>query len=132
MRITGPSLPIERALFAVLPKTAAFIVAEETKPTIGPAMTQPATSVQMLVALAAAIPDIDRRRKLAASTEKGLDALERLHREIQIGSSKAETLREIADWSTSIAATGDIEIASILKEVELRVLVELAKHDVQI
>jgi hypothetical protein len=101
-------------------------------PMQGAGATQPTPSVAMLVTLAAADPAIDRRRKQAAEAQRGVDALERLHREVLAGTPSVERLREIVEWSQSFEMPGDQPVlASILKDIDLRVRVELAKYDIE-
>ncbi|AQR75770.1 flagellar trans-acting factor FliX [Sphingomonas sp. LM7] len=128
-----------RSLLAALPKAApGFPVAEEEiaarqmpVPVQGSAANQPVPSVAMLVTLAAADPAIERRRKQAIDAERGVDALDKLHKELAAGTPSVERLQEIVEWSENIEASDDPVLQSILSEIELRVRVELAKVDVQ-
>jgi len=89
---------------------------------------QPPTSVAMLVALAATDPVAERRRK-AAATDRGLSLLEALRDELELGLASPEQLHQLADWVGGFAIPDDPELATLAREVELRVRVELAKHD---
>jgi hypothetical protein len=142
MRIVGPVLPLQRLLATALPK-AARMAADMVQPNLAPAAAsmaaaQSTTSVQMLVALAAIDPAVQRRRQVAAAADKGLRALERLHAELATGQPGVARLREIAEWSHALNVPDDIPgddtaaARQILKDVELRVLVELAKHETRI
>ena len=138
MRIDSLSPILARTLLGALPKVEPGFPlgraegnAAEVLPTPDPGTAHPTTSVAMLVTLAAADPAIERRRKAAVQAEKGVDALDRLHREMVAGTPNVERLREIADWSQSFDVPDEPQLASILAEIDLRVRVELAKHDVQ-
>lgn len=141
MRIEGPNLPIGPALLAAL---AAKSAAGEAKAALadppappaapiqgtGTQMPSPATSVAMLVTLAAVDPPADRRRRAITQASRGLDQLERLRDELETGLASPERLHEMAQWSRSFAAPDSPEIAELAREIELRVRVELAKHDI--
>ncbi len=92
-------------------------------------IAQPATSVQMLVALAAIDPAVERRRKQAVEAERGLTLLDRLDREVAAGAPPAEALEALADWTRGFTLPDDPQLAEIARAVDLRVRVELARHD---
>lgn len=90
-----------------------------------PTTAVPAGSVAMLVALAS------QQRSLNASTaarraSRGLDELARLHRGICAGASPPEAFDRLRDW---VGEQGEAEgeLGALLLEIELRVLVEIAK-----
>jgi hypothetical protein len=91
----------------------------------------PTPSVEMLVTLSAANPGIERRRRLAQEAGRGIDALDRLHKELVAGIVGPARLQEIAEWSHSFETPDDPVLASLLSDIDLRVRVELAKHDIQ-
>lgn len=132
MRITGLTDPrlaaVQRLALAALPKMVTAVVEAviPTAPLVPPAQSQ--TSVAMLVAIAAADPE-ERRRRVAAAAAKGLTALERLHEELRVGRPGVVRLREIATWMDNHESPVDRDGAALLNEVELRVLVELAKAE---
>ena len=136
MRIDNLTPLMARSLLAALPKAASgFAVAEEQTaarptPMQGAGTNQPVPSVAMLVTLAAADPAIERRRKQAVHAERGIDVLDRLHKELAAGTPSVERLREIVEWSENFETSDDPVLASILSDIELRVRVELAKIDV--
>ena len=136
MRIDNLTPLMARSLLAALPKAApGFPVAEEQAaarptPMQGAGTNQPVPSVAMLVTLAAADPAIERRRKQAVHAERGLDALDRLHKELAAGTPSVERLREIVEWSENFETSEDPVLAGILSDIEVRVRVELAKIDV--
>ena len=94
-----------------------------------PAQQQPspATSVQMLVALAAAEPTKERRRKLAEQADRGLSLLERLHAQMVAGAPEPEKVQELLDWAKTFEVPDEPELAALANEIEVRVKVELAK-----
>lgn len=89
----------------------------------------PSTSVQMLVALAAAETDRDRRRRVAHSTEQGLAALEALYHASIAQPLPLERLEALRDWAERHAAPDEPRLHALARDVELRVRVELAKYD---
>lgn len=137
MRIEGLSTILIRGAFAALPKVVpGFSIVEDgtrgvPQPAVPAPGAQPMPSVQMLVALAAGDPGVERRRKQAVDAERGVDALDRLHREVLAGTPSVERLQEIAEWSQSFATPDDPVLKGIMSEIDLRVRVELAKFDVQ-
>jgi len=139
VRIENLSPMLARSVTAALPKAVPGFSAAEGEAARGavpqPAVNGPqgvtAPSVQMLVALAAADPEMDRRRRVAKDAERGIDALERLHDALRAGVAPVERLREIAEWSQSFDTPDDPALAQLLSEIDLRVRVELAKYDVR-
>ena len=131
MRITGISAPVQNLLLVALPKVAEFAVTDppvQRSPPPAP-VAQP-VSVEMMVTLAASEPAIDRRRRIATVADRGLRALERLNEELLAGLPAVERLQEVAAWSEALDDPQDPALGEILKEIELRVRVELAKHDI--
>ncbi|MEG3144351.1 flagellar assembly protein FliX [Sphingomonas sp. RT2P30] len=131
MRITGLSAPVQNMLLAALPKVAEFAVSDP--PVLQPPPPSPPAqpvSVEMLVTLAASEPAIDRRRRIAIVADRGLTALERLNEELLAGLPAVERLQEIAAWTGTVSDPEDPVMGAILKEIELRMRVELAKHDI--
>lgn len=93
------------------------------------AVPHPATSVQMLVTLAAADPIAERRRKAVAQADRGLAQLETLRDELATGLASPERLRALAGWAETFTIPDDPQLAELAREIELRVRVEIAKHD---
>lgn len=133
MRITGLAAPLQTMLLAALPKVgAAFTAAAEPQTPMAPPaapLGQP-VSVEMLVALAASESPIDRRRRVATQADRGLRALERLDAEMLAGLPAVERLQELAALGPSLGEPQDPALATLLQEIELRMRVELAKHDI--
>lgn len=130
MRITANPALVANLLQTALPKAAEFAVAEKAAVLPAPAtpVAQP-VSVEMLVTLATAEPSIERRRRVAADAERGLRALESLDRALAAGLPPVERLEEVAAWAAEEHAPQDPELATLLKDIELRVRIELAKHE---
>jgi hypothetical protein len=137
VRIENLSPILARSLLAALPKVAPGFprIGEEPRTQPMPHLSGPGAvptpSVEMLVTLSAANPGIERRRKLAEDAGRGLDALDRLHKELVSGVASPERLQQIAEWSHSFETPDDPVLAQLLSDIDLRVRVELAKHDVQ-
>lgn len=146
MRIDGPNPLLGPALLAALAAKDEAFGSEKgladqklTPPPLpaaptaaGTAIPLPATSVAMLVTLAAVDKPGERRRRAIAQAETGLDQLERLRDELATGTPTPERLRALAEWSQGFTVPDDPELAGIAREIELRVRVELAKHDVSL
>jgi len=135
MRIEGLSQMMVRSLMAALPKDApAFPLAEGEGPVRPlPTGTAPMVpNVEMLVALAANTPSVERRRQMAERAAKGLDALERLHAELLSGTPSVEALQAVVEWSQSGETPDDPVLAQLLGDIDVRVRVELAKLDIEI
>lgn len=130
MRITANPALVANLLLTALPKAAEFAMAEKV-----PVPTSPVTpvaqpvSVEMLVTLATVEPTIERRRRIAADADRGLRALERLDQALAAGLPPVERLEEVAAWAAGQHAPQDPELAAIFKDIELRVRIELAKHE---
>jgi hypothetical protein len=137
VRIDSLSPLLARSLLAALPKVAPGFprIGEEPHlqpmPNMGGPGAVPTPSVEMLVTLSAANPGIERRRRLAQEAGRGIDALDRLHKELVAGIVGPARLQEIAEWSHSFETPDDPVLASLLSDIDLRVRVELAKHDIQ-
>ena len=137
LQINGLPPLLGQALLAALPKAAeGFRIATAgpegpPQPTPSP-MTLPATSVQMLVALAATEPNVERRRRQAVQADRGLSVLEQLHAELLVGAPSRERLNELVEWAESFETSDQPELASLARDVELRVRVEIAKFDQQV
>lgn len=132
MRITGNIDPrlaaIQRMTLAALPKMVTAAVEIVAPASRAAPVVQSQTSVAMLVAIAATDPEA-RRRRVVADVARGLGGLERLHEQLRIGDPGAVRLREIAAWMDHHEVPEDEAAVALLREVELRVLVELAKAE---
>lgn len=133
MRVEGVSLPVQ-ALLAALPRaTGAFRPADAApsaqEQPVPPRPLQAATSVQMLVALAATDPPRDHRRRVVAEIDRGLGLLERFHVASANGPVAPAMLAELAAWVETVSLPDDPQAAAIARDVELRVRVELARYE---
>lgn len=138
MRIDGTQ-PITAALLnAALGKRTPFEADKDAQAAAEPnarganaVAAMPTTSVEMLVALAAAETPADRRRRIAASTERGVTLLERLRDELAAGEPSVERLHDLAAWAETFSAPDEPQLAELARDIELRVRVELAKLDMR-
>lgn len=131
MRITGLTAPIQTLLLGALPKAAPFAVPDAAMPQVSlPAPIALSVSVEMMVALAAAERPVESRRRAVRVAERGIGALERLDTALLAGLPAVERLREVAAWSQSLGEPEDAALRELFKDIELRVRVELAKHDI--
>lgn len=138
MRIDSLSPMMARNLLAALPKSVPSLASRLEDqasalphPLPAPGATPP-TSVQMLVAIAANNPVVERRRKQARDAERGIDALDRLHKELVAGTPNVARLREIVEWSQTLPTPVEPELAALMRDIDVRVRVELAKLDIQV
>ena len=134
MRIEGPSALLQ-ALLAAGPAASratsmAFQPAVPSPSTpLAPAMgTGPVASVAMLVTLAAVEVPADRRAEQLRSAAEGLDVLAGLHHDLIAGHRGAQPLSALREWARRRQRGADTELDAVLDEVELRILVELAKR----
>lgn len=121
--LASPAKPPSAVPFAPEPAAQPALA----HPTIG----NPTQSVQMLVTLAAAAmpPELERRRRITKQAQKGLDALEMLQAALVIGVSPAEPVRELRSWMEELTPSEDPALDALMNEIELRIQVELAKHE---
>ncbi len=137
MRIDNVAAVLRQALLAATAaKPAAGFRADPdtVRPAPPPAtvpIAPPTTSVAMLIAMAANDPVVEQRRKLAAEADRGLSLLERLHRDLATGEPTPERLEEMAAWVEGFTPPDDPALGPVAREIELRVRVELAKHDLR-
>lgn len=138
MRIAGIPPVLQQVLLAALPKAGDGFRSPIAAPETGTAQTAPvaipgpATSVQMLVTLAATEPVVERRRKAAEKSEAALSMLERLHSELVTGVPSVERLQELVEWAESHETPEDPVLAGLSREIEVRVRVEIAKLEMRV
>lgn len=131
MRIDPAAAALQSQLLGMLKgqgevKAPAFApeVPSPAAPPAAATVTVPNASLAMLVAAAAASPA--SKPAVLRKAERGIDALGRLHRLLQSGAPIEAALDELADWREG-AEVGEGEAGALLEEVEMRILVELAK-----
>lgn len=136
MRIESVSPIMTRSLLAGLPKLLSGLSLSDGPPTPHAAQVAtanvPMPTVQMLVVLAASDSGVERRRRMATGADKGLRLLESLHGELVAGVPSPGRLREIAAWAQAMETPEDPTLAAIMREIDVRVRVELAKFDVEV
>ncbi len=138
MRVDGVSLPVQMVLNALSKTDATFRAAlpkmempEAARQGQQPAPTlQAATTVQVLLA-AAASPETpqDKRRREARPAARGLEILDQLHAAEVKGLPQGDALAAMAQWAAAFELPDDPVLADLARDIELRVRVELAKHD---
>jgi len=137
MRIDNVAAVLRQALLTAMAAKPAGGFTGEADPVRAAAppatvpIAPPATSVAMLIAMAANDPVMEQRRKLAAEADRGLSLLERLHRDLAAGEPTPERLEEMAAWVEGFTPPDDPTLGAVAREIELRVRVELAKHDLR-
>lgn len=133
MRIEGTAALLQAMLGAQAPKRPEPVRFDTSAPPPpAPGQTPaglPVQSVAMLVTLAAAGPEPERRREMAREAEDGLNRLEALHRDLVAGVVAPARLRALRDWTRGRGKPTDPALAQLMDEIELRILVELAKRE---
>lgn len=109
-------------------KNEPFAVREDAAPQRAMKPVPPA-SVEMLIAVAAVEAPAEQRARTVRRANEGLDRLGRLRDAMLRGDLDAETLNGLASWVSRRGEQGDAGMQSLMEEIELRVLVELAKQD---
>jgi hypothetical protein len=101
----------------------------------GPARTSSASAVSSVTPLDAIIalqvddPLAQRRARQARRGRDVLDALEKLERGLLVGRAPAGLRAELEDLQNAALPTGDAGLDEILREIDTRLVVELAKLD---
>ncbi len=137
MRIEGLPLPIQTVLNALSKPDASFRLPGGAAPRMDVAATPPpapslqaATSVQVMIAAAALneTPQQIRKRE-AKRVDRGVSLLERLHQATLGGPPEPQVLEELAQWAEEFSLPDSPQLQSLARDVELRVKVELARHE---
>lgn len=138
MQIQGVSMPVQMVLNALSRADVALRLTLPAQDAAdAPPPPQPAgptlnatTSVHVLLAAATALETPrDKRRREARPAARGLDMLEQLHAAGVKGAPQGQMLDALAQWAAAFELPDDPELAEIARDIELRVRVELAKHD---
>tara|TARA_B100000678_G_scaffold289734_1_gene300982 strand:- start:582 stop:1001 length:420 start_codon:yes stop_codon:yes gene_type:complete len=136
MRIQGISLPVRAVLNALsrtdtsfrMPGTA--MAGTEAAPPPPSHPLQAATSVQVLVAAAAMNETPQQRREREAKRmDKGVRLLERLHAGTLRGAPEPQVLQELVEWAETFSVPENPQLQSLARDIEVRVKVELARHE---
>lgn len=135
MRIDGLSAILPRMLSLTTQKSAS---AETTAnaPDAGPVpsargdIANPAIgSVQMLVAMSTLAPAAERRRKAVANAAQGLSMLDRLRQSLATGKTGDMPLNDLHQWLEQRESSDNEELEALIRQIDLRVRVEIAKLD---
>jgi len=132
MQVQGPTSLLQLLLAQEAKRAIAAPFVAEPSPAPAPPQAHvavPTQSVQMLVTLATAMQEPERRRRAVREAEKALDALDMLQAALIIGVGAPESVQELEDWSRNRTRPADPALAEIMDEVDLRVQVELAKRE---
>jgi hypothetical protein len=105
-------------------------IEQQAQPQVA-ATPQAMGSVQMLVAVSSVTPAEEKRKVQVALARKGLDALDRLHREMLSGKASKSTLESLKQWLDDMPDPDDEKMNKFFKDIELRVRVEMAKFDLE-
>ena len=111
-----PAVPIELALAAM-----------PTEPDAAARPATPGPSLSAFLVIAGAQMSPAMRRAAAKPVAAGLDLLAELHAEVETGAPSPAGLQALAGWARKLTPPDDPELAALLREVETRALVELAK-----
>ena len=87
----------------------------------------PVQSIAVLVALAEPGEVRERRREQVGHAAAGIDALASLEAALLAGAVGREQVRALRQWRRKRTRPDDPALAELLDEIELRILVELAK-----
>ena len=100
-----------------------------SSPPVSPGLAQAPTTVAMLMAMASADPQRDRRARMASDSARGVHLLDKLHRAVVAGEADAASLQALAEWLEGFEVPDDPHLAALARDIALRVEVELAKHE---
>jgi hypothetical protein len=100
---------------------------EESTTTASTTSTGGVQGMDALLALQEVGEEPNRRRKAKQYGNSLLDGLESIRADLLGGEVSADRLEALAHEVTTAVDSGDAEIDSVLREIELRVKVELAK-----
>jgi len=114
--------------------------AAATTPGFAPALDAPArlaatstvsavTPLDAIIALQAEDPAAQRRARQARRGRDVLDALEELERGLLVGRAPAALRAQLESLHSGASPTGDARLDEVLREIDTRLAVELAKLD---
>lgn len=87
------------------------------------------TPLDAILALQADEPPDQRKRRQTRRGRDALDALERLERGLVIGRAPAALKAELESLQYAAAPTGEAGLDDVLREIDIRLAVEIAKLD---
>jgi hypothetical protein len=135
VRITPATPPLVSSLLALLPEARTVAPEAEAAAPAPQAQAVPlsmtAPSVAMLLAMASVAgttPSKVRERQIARAA-RGLDVLAGLQAAQARGLDPGPALAQLADWAKDVEMPEDPALAEFFRELDLRVRVELAKHE---
>lgn len=135
VRIPPVQPPLISSLLALLPqvKTAAT---EVEAPSPAPqaqavplSMTAPSVAMLLAMASVGGVAPTKARERQIARAAKGLDGLAALHAAQARGLDTGPALAQLGDWLKDMEMPDDPALAEFVRELDLRVRVELAKHE---
>jgi hypothetical protein len=126
VRITGVAPITPRDLKPVRSVRGQFTVPDSDAAPTSTGALQALTSVDMLLAIASVDDEAERRRQKAAYAAAGLDKLEALDQAENEEERRRQAV-DLAEWTQGVTRPDDSDLCRILRQIELRALVEIAK-----
>ena len=108
----------------VAPVETRSVSTAESKPSL-PSL---AGDVGMLMAMASVEGVPATRQRALARADKGLDVLDALHRAVLGDAEVTTAIADLADWLAS-EPISDRALAPLMRDIETRVRVEIARHE---
>jgi hypothetical protein len=126
VRITGVTPISPKDLKPVRGVRGRFTVPSDDGAPSATGALQALTSVDMLLAIASVDDEAERRRQMASHAAAGLDALEALDH-AEDDETRRQKSEQLSEWAQGVPEDGHPEITRILRQIELRALIEIAK-----
>lgn len=89
----------------------------------------PVSPLASIIGLSEEAPEEQRRRKAVRRASSLLDELDELHRALCLGTLDHSQLEALASKLGSEPSPEDPELADLIGQIEVRIAVELARHD---
>lgn len=102
---------------------------ESAAPTSSASAVSSITPLDAIIALQSDEPPAQRRRRQAKRGRDALDALEKLERGLLVGRAPAALKAELESLHFAAAPTGETGLDEVLREIDTRLAVEIAKLD---
>ena len=93
------------------------------------AMTAPSVAMLLAMASVGGVAPTKARERQIARAARGLDGLAALHAAQARGLDPGPALAQLAEWAQDVDMPDDPALAEFVRELDLRVRVELAKHE---